>query len=86
MLVRARQGDLDLTPEHRSLDGIVNRLVLGVFGAALFLGSVQLWKLRVPPVWNDVPVPATVGLLGSIYLGIRLLRAIKKTGDLGQRR
>ncbi|MGB5417095.1 MAG: AarF/UbiB family protein, partial [Polyangiales bacterium] len=86
MLVRARQGDLDLTLEHRSLDGIVNRLVLGVLGAALFLGSVQLWKLRVPPIWNDVPIPAMVGLLGSLYLGIRLLRAIKKTGDLGQRR
>ncbi len=86
MLVRARQGDLDLTLEHRSLDGIVNRLVLGVFGAALFLGSVQLWKLGVPPIWNDLPVPATLGLLGSVYLGIRLLRAIKKTGDLGQRR
>lgn len=86
MLVRARQGDLDLTLEHRSLDGIVNRLVLGVFGAALFLGSVQLWKLRVPPIWSDIPVPATAGLLASLYLGIRLLRAIKKTGDLGQRR
>jgi ubiquinone biosynthesis protein len=86
MLVRARQGDLDLTLEHRSLDGIVNRLVLGVLGAALFLGSVQLWKLRVPPIWNDVPIPAMAGLLGSLYLGIRLLRAIKKTGDLGQRR
>ena len=84
MLVRARQGDLDLAIEHRKLDTIVNRLVLGVFGAALFLGSVQLWKLRVPPLWNDVPVPAAAGLLGALYLGVRLLRAIKKTGDLGQ--
>ena len=86
VIVRARQGDLDFAIEHRRLDTIINRLVLGVLAAALFLGSVQLWKLRVPPVWNDVPIPATVGLLTSLVLGVRLLRAIKKTGDLGQKR
>ncbi len=86
MLTQVRQGDFDVAIEHRRLDTIVNRLVTGVLAAALFLGSVQLWSLQVPPMWKGIPVPAVLGMGGAVYLGLRLLRAIRRTGDLGQRR
>lgn len=85
MLTQIRQGDFDVAIEHRRLDTIVNRLVTGVLAAALFLGSVQLWSIEVPPIWRDVSIPAVLGMGGAVYLGLRLLRAIRKTGDLGQR-
>lgn len=86
ILMRLRSGDFDVAIEHRRLDTIINRLVTGVLAAALFLGSVQLWSLAIPPMIGDYSLPAVAGLLGSVWLGWRLLRAVRRTGDLGQRR
>ena len=86
ILMRLRRGDFDVAIEHRRLDTITNRLVTGVLAAALFLGSVQLWSLAIPPMIGDYSLPAVAGLLGSVWLGWRLLRAVRRTGDLGQRR
>ena len=85
MADQIRSGDFDVGVEFRRLDTITNRIVLGVLASALFLGSVGLYALKVPPMWGEVSVPAALGIVGFLYLAWRLLSAIRKTGDLGQR-
>lgn len=85
ILQQVRDGSFDVYLEHRRLDTIVNRLVHGILTAALFLGSCQLLGRKIPPLINDVSIFGATGCLLSIFLGIQLFRAIKKSGDLGTR-
>ena len=85
ILQQVRDGSFDVYLEHRRLDTIINRLVHGILTAALFLGSCQLLGRKIPPLINDVSVFGATGCLLSIFLGIQLFRAIKKSGDLGGR-
>ena len=50
--------------------------------AALFLGSVVLWAAEVPPMFRGVSVLGLAGLASAVVLGVRLLRAIHRSGDL----
>ncbi|HVV70266.1 MAG TPA: AarF/ABC1/UbiB kinase family protein, partial [Verrucomicrobiae bacterium] len=68
--------------DHRHLDPIVNRLVLGILTASLFLGSSLLWSMKAPPMVHDVSIFGAAGYLLSIYLGWRLFRAIRKSGSV----
>ncbi len=85
ILRRARDGRLDVRLDHKGLDGTVNRLVYGIVTAALFLGSCLLLSSRVPPLLFDVSLFGALGCLWSIGLGLRLLRAVKRSGELGGR-
>jgi len=79
---RIRRGSFDINLEHRKLDSITNRLVLGILTAALFVGSASLWSNAVPPQIGDVSLPGSIGCGVAIYLGFTLVRAIKKSGNL----
>jgi ubiquinone biosynthesis protein len=79
---RLRRGRFDVHLEHRRLDSIVNRLVMGVLSAALFVGSASLWSNNVKPLIWDTSVPGAIGCVVAVYLGFHLLRAISKTGNL----
>jgi ubiquinone biosynthesis protein len=79
---RIRRGRFDVHLEHRRLDSIVNRLVMGVLSAALFVGSASLWSNNVKPLIWDTSVPGAIGCVVAVYLGFHLLRAISKTGNL----
>ena len=83
ILRRAREGRLDVHLAHRGLDGIVNRLVYGIVSAALFLGSCLVLANRVPPLLFDISLFGALGCLAAIVLGLRLLRAVKRSGELG---
>ena len=83
ILRRAREGRLDVQLSHRGLDATVNRLVYGIVTAALFLGSCQVLASRVPPLLFDISLFGALGCLGAILLGLRLLRAIRRSGELG---
>ncbi|HCR11927.1 ABC1 kinase family protein [Solidesulfovibrio alcoholivorans] len=85
ILRRARDGRLDVRLDHKGLDGTVNRLVYGIVTAALFLGSCMLLASRVPPRVFDVSLFGALGCLWAIVLGLRLLRAIRRSGELGGR-
>jgi ubiquinone biosynthesis protein len=85
ILRRAREGRLDVHLVHRGLDATVNRLVYGILCAALFLGSCLIVANRVPPTLFGVSIFGALGCLGGILLGLRLLRAIKRSGDLDTR-
>ena len=85
-LRRVREGTFSVHLDHRHLDPVVNRLVLGVMTAALFVGSSLLWSMKAPPTVRDVSVVGGAGYLVAAYLGWRLLRAIKKSGDINSSR
>lgn len=82
LMERVRKGSFDVKLEHRRLDSIVNRLVVGILSAALFVGSASLLSSRVQPLLWDTSVPGTIGCLTAVAIGFTLLRAIKKSGSI----
>lgn len=97
IMQQVQSGKFDVHLDHRGLEPSVNRLVLGMLTSALFLGSSLLLSYKVPPLINILPwqeAPwitglSILGLLGSITsiaLGLRLIRAINKSGHLDRRR
>jgi hypothetical protein len=60
--------------------------VFAVMTAALFVGSSLLWSMKAPPVLAGVSIFGAAGYLFAAYLGWRLLRAIKKSGDINSRK
>ncbi len=79
---RLRRGSFNINLEHRRLDSIVNRLVMGVLSAALFVGSANLWSNNVKPLVAGTSVPGAVGCAVAVYLGFHLIWAIKKSGSI----
>lgn len=98
ILEQVQSGKFDVHLDHRGLEPSVNRLVLGMLASALFLGSSLLLSRNVPPLvgnfWllNKIPllgtisVPGAVGVGLSVALGLRLWRAINKSGHLDRRK
>lgn len=84
ILDQVQTGKFDVHLDHRGLEPSVNRLVLGMLTSALFLGSALLLSRNVWPL-HGVPVPGALGILLSALLGIRLLRAISKSGRLDRK-
>ncbi len=85
LLERFSDGTLTVHLDHRHLDPIVNRLVLGVLAAALFLGSSELWSRQAPPLLGGVSIFGAVGYAASLFLIWRLLRAVRKSGNIDSR-
>ena len=79
---RLRRGSFDVHLEHRRLDSIVNRLVLGLLASALFVGSTSLLSNNVKPLFRETSIPGAVGCLVAVYLGALLIYAIRKSGNL----
>lgn len=85
ILAQVQTGKFDVHLDHRGLEPSVNRLVLGMLASALFLGSSLLLSRGVPPQLQGVSVPGALAMIVSILLGLRLLRAINKSGHLDRR-
>jgi ubiquinone biosynthesis protein len=92
MVDQLQAGKFDVHLEHRGLQPSVNRLVLGMLTSALFLGSALLYSREVPPLLSTkIPLIGGVSLFGltgclvALALGVRLLRAISKSGHLDRR-
>jgi ubiquinone biosynthesis protein len=86
IIEQVQSGKFDVHLDHRGLEPSVNRLVLGLLTSALFLGSALLLSHNVPPRIQGVSVLGALGAAVSIALGLRLLRAINKSGHLDRRR
>jgi ubiquinone biosynthesis protein len=82
VLKGVRDGTFSVHVDHRHIDPLVNRLVLGVVTAALLVSSALLWSMKAPPLIAGVSVFGALGYLIAAWLGWRLLRAIKKSGDI----
>lgn len=95
ILEQVQDGKFDVHLDHRGLGPSVNRLVLGMLASALFVGSSFLLSYQVPPllfhkneVWLGMKDISLLGLGGctiSLLVGLRLLRAIGKSGHLDQK-
>ncbi len=78
-------GSFDVNLNHRRLDTTVNRLVLGILTAALFMGSTSLLNHVAPPRAWGVSIPGATGCAVAVWLGYSLIRAIKRMGDIQQK-
>lgn len=89
ILQQVQSGRFDVHLDHRGLEPSVNRLVLGMLASALFLGSSLMISRHVGVLtlgWFSVSIPGALGCGLSLLLGLRLLRAISKSGHLDRRR
>lgn len=91
ILELVRVGKFDIHLDHRRLEPSVNRMVLGILTAALFMGSSRMLSSNVPPLLfkeetflqiHDLSIPGAVGLVISFALGFRLVMAINRSGRL----
>ena len=85
LLQRMRLGRLNILFEHHRLDSVVNRLIYGILTAAVFMGSCMLLSRQVPPTIGGLSLLGLLGVFTSIIFGLRLLRAIGKSGGLTRR-
>jgi len=86
ILQQVQSGKFDVHLDHRGLEPSVNRLVLGMLTSAIFLGSSLLLSRNVPPLmFGTVSAPGLAACVISIGLGLRLWRAISKSGKLDRR-
>jgi ubiquinone biosynthesis protein len=85
ILAQVQSGRFDVHLDHRGLEPSVNRLVLGMLASALFLGSSLMLTRGVWPVIGKLSLPGGLGCVVSLLLGLRLLRAINKSGHLDRR-
>ena len=88
ILQQVQTGSFDVHLDHRGLEPSVNRLVLGMLASALFLGSSWLLANGTGPMipWVQLSLLGVLGSTTSILLGLRLLRAINKSGHLDRRK
>lgn len=86
-----QEGRLDVHLAHKGLSPSVNRMVLGLLISSVFLGSSMLLAFKVPPVlflepgWLGIERLSLLGLVGyamSLLAGLRLFRAINRSGHL----
>lgn len=89
ILEQIQTGRFDVHLDHRRLGPTVNRLVMGLLTSALFLGSSWMLSANVPPLLfssqqGGLSIMGLSGCLVSILLGLRLLWAIRKSGNLDQ--
>jgi len=91
ILEQVQAGKFDVHLDHRGLAPSVNRLVLGMLTSALFLGSALMLSRAVPPLlfpenaflgFEKISIFGLLGAILSILLGLRLIRAIYKSGHL----
>jgi len=91
ILEQVQTGKFDVHLDHHGLEPSVNRLVLGMLASFLFLGSAVLQSQHVaiitwPQFLHGLSAPGAFGFTVSIALGMRLWRAIKKSGRLDSRK
>ena len=94
ILEQVQAGRFDVHLDHRGLEPSVNRLVLGMLASALYMGSALMLSRKVPPLLfptptyfglHEVSILGLGGIALSLLLGLRLLRAIGKSGHLDRR-
>jgi ubiquinone biosynthesis protein len=82
VLQRVRRGSFEVNLQHRRLEPTVNRLVLGILTAALFMGSAQLWSRGAAPLIGEISLFGALGCAMATLLGVRLLLAIRRSGSI----
>ena len=93
ILEQIQTGRFDVHLDHRKLGPSVNRMVMGLMTSALFLGSSLMLSYKVPPLMfpekgpmgiHDLSMLGVMGCFVSIMMGLRLMWAIRTSGNLDQ--
>jgi ubiquinone biosynthesis protein len=79
MLDRIRAGTFSVHLDHRRLDPVVNRLVMGVLASSLYLGSSLLWSAHAQPLVDGVSLFGAAGYTIAVVMTAGLLRQIKRS-------
>jgi ubiquinone biosynthesis protein len=79
LLQRMRAGTLSVHLEHRRLDPVVNRLVLGLLTSSLLLNSSLLWSMHAEPLVRGVSLVGAIGYALAFVMGLNLFRAMKRS-------
>jgi ubiquinone biosynthesis protein len=79
MIASMRAGTISVHLEHRRLDPVVNRLVLGLLTSSLLLGSSLLWSLHAEPIVGGVSLFGALGYAAASAMALSLLRRIRDT-------
>ena len=89
ILDQIQSGRFDVHLDHRRLGPSVNRLVVGLMVSAMFLGSSWMLSSKVSPIifskddgTGGVSLLGLTGIIVSLLMGLRLLWAIRKSGNL----
>jgi ubiquinone biosynthesis protein len=82
MLIRIREGRFDVSIEHRRLEKVVKWLVHGILSGALFLGGSMILSREIGPLVGGVSIIGAAASVLGLLLGYRLVRAMKKSGDV----
>ena len=80
ILRNLKRGKFDVHLQHRRLEPVVNRLVMGILTAALFMGSASLCSNHVRPTIFGFSVPGFLGCGIALIMGFRIARAIRQSG------
>ena len=86
VLEQMQTGRFDIHLDHRGLEPSVNRLVLGMLASALFVGAALMLSFKVPPPIFGISAPGLAAAVISFSLGLRLWRAINKSGHLDRKK
>ena len=93
ILEQIQTGRFDVHLVHRRLGPTANRMVLGLMTSALFLGSSLMLSYKVPPLFfpgegplgiQDLSFLGLTGFFVSLMMGLRLMWAIRKSGNLDE--
>ena len=79
MVQAMRAGTFSVHLDHRRLDPVVNRLVLGLLTSSLLLGSSLLWSLHAEPLVRGVSLFGAIGYALALVMGARLLLRIGRS-------
>lgn len=81
ILRNLKRGKFDVHLQHRRLEPIVNRLVMGILIAALFMGSASLCSNHVRPTFFGFSVPGFLGCGIALMMGFQITLAIRRSGQ-----
>ena len=86
-LKQLKRGRLKLEVDPLTLDAILhkadkisNRLAFALVVTGGVIASSMALQSKIPPLWNDIPVIAILGYLGSFTLGFGLAISIWRSG------
>ena len=81
ILRNLKRGKFDVHLQHRRLEPVVNRLVMGILTAALFMGSASLCSNHVRPTIFGFSVPGFLGCGIALMMGFRITLAIRRSAQ-----
>lgn len=82
-----RRGEIGVRVDLSGLEPSINRVVMGILVASVFLGSSLLMAMDARPlIFGSVSIPGLIGYVIGLYYALKILIAIQRSGQLGQKR